>query len=788
MNVPLAVSRTTYDDGLSRQGLKIWQNGELHTVKAPIKPYLISTRKLRLRGDFIEEQITVKPLNDFEERTAYRYLFPFVECINDLNALTKAEYRDRYNPELARALRENHMIFTERVAVDKPEFYTQYPDNLDSIFCFDIETLNKNFIDQNRIIAISQGNTRETWCHVDKEIDILENFRNDWRKADPDVVVGFNHKDFDFPYILRRMHHYEIPTDFFHRDGRSIDEATRVHQLTGRCMYDVYENVNDDQTIRTKNKRLKTVAKDHFQLDAIQEDLTGGTDYLLKDIPRLIAYCNSDVDTTLKIFDGYFAQSIAIANQVGFPLDNFNNPKAAKDGLDGFGRAKSGYWTMIGRIVAARGFGPLGFIENSTNRHKHPFLTSFQGAFSGSVKHGRFEDVLHVDVSGMYPSIQRSFNISPDTTRFYGFEPYDASVPILRERSNDHIIFCIPDENIKKNVLIKVSLKHTGVMPIFLTELLKERGKWKKLYNEAIEAEDEMGKKKYWSLQYAMKVLMNGTGYGVNTPPNVRYGDSSVGVLITGIGRWIIGKAIKFIEAKGFPCIEYDTDGTYHLYGKKTFPHDLITEINEYLEQLVTEVGPESKIEMEGTLWELMYAYKTKNYFLYSQGRWDDDGKFFFDKSVNLKGSAFKGSGKAPYMDKFISGMNQLIIDNATDREKVDFVRSAMNIKQYPIADLTKSVRPTMYPHQYKNNNLGKRLMNMAHKQLGIPPTPYMFYEYVKGIKGEMLSARVDPKQLDYEEYRKLVMKQCARYGLEDRVKKYVKDPGIREIKQMEYQ
>jgi DNA polymerase elongation subunit (family B) len=330
-------------------------------------------------------------------------------------------------------------------------------------------------------------------------------------------------------------------------------------------------------------------------------------------------------------------------------------------------------------------------------------------------------------------------------------------------------------------------------MPIFLTNLLKERGKWKSLYKKAVAEEDEVAKKKFWSLQYAMKVLMNGTGYGINTPPNVLYGDLSVGVLITGIGRWIIKHAIEFIEGKGFPCIEYDTDGTYHIYGSASFPHDLINEINQYLEELVTKVGPESKIEMEGTLWQLMYAYKTKNYFLYSKGRWDDDGRFFFDDTINLKGSAFKSSAQATFIDKFISGMVKLIIDDADEDDKINYIKEKMNIKQYSMAELTRSVRPTMMPHEYKTKNLGKRLMLMAQAELNIPPTPYMFYEYVnieakkKGDPREMLTARATPEDLDYQAYRKLIKERCSRFGLEDQVAKYVETPGFREIKQMEY-
>jgi DNA polymerase elongation subunit (family B) len=787
MNVPLQVYRTTYRDNLPSQGLKIWQNGEIHTVESPIKPYFLSSKRLRLKpNNFDEELITVKPLNDFTPQEFYKYSFTFVENVNDVNGYVRTD-NPNFTPELLQSMRENHMVFTERVAIDKPNFYRQYPDNLNSIYCFDIETLNQNFVDQNQIIAISQSNTKEpAWCHIGREDNILENFRNDFRRLDPDVVVGFNHKEFDFPYVLRRMKHHNIETDFFNRNGDDLDVG-RVHTLHGRCMYDVYENVNDDQTIRTKNKRLKTVARDHFDFPAIEEDLSNGTDYLLKDPTRLMQYCNSDVDTTLKIFDGYFAQSVAIANTIGYPLDNLNNPMAAKDGLDAFGRAKSGLWTLIGRLVIGKGMVNENYIENRSNRDKHPWAKAFQGAFSGIKRTGRFENVIHVDVSGMYPSIQRSFNISPDTTKFVDFEPFDPTQHILREKTDEYILFCIPDENIKQNCIIKVDLTRTGIMPEFLTLLKDERGKWEKLHKHAVKTENEVDITKYWSLQYAMKVLMNGTGYGINTPLMVRYGDLSVGVLITGIGRWIITNAIEWMENQGYPCIEYDTDGTYHVYGKPEYPYKLVDDLNTYLQELIDQLQMSSEIKMEGTMWKLMYSYKIKNYFLFGKGSWDDNKNFYFNEKINIKGSAFKSSAQARYIDKFIEGMAQIIIRNGSEKEKIDYIKGCMNIKQYDISELTRSTRPTMMPKEYKGSNRGKTLMLLAEQQLSIPPTPYSFYDYMHTKGGIALTARTERKNIDYEEYRRLLWLKCKQFNLKDEAKKFVADPGFRELKQEIY-
>ena len=66
------------------------------------------------------------------------------------------------------------MRFTERVAVDEPDFFRQYPEDLDSWFVFDIETLTDNYVDKKEIIAISVSDGKKIWCHQGKEKDILK--------------------------------------------------------------------------------------------------------------------------------------------------------------------------------------------------------------------------------------------------------------------------------------------------------------------------------------------------------------------------------------------------------------------------------------------------------------------------------------------------------------------------------------------------------------------------------------------------------------------------------------
>ena len=51
-------------------------------------------------------------------------------------------------------------------------------------------------------------------------------------------------------------------------------------------------------------------------------------------------------------------------------------------------------------------------------------------------------------------------------------------------------------------------------------------------------------------------------------------------------------------------------------------------------------------------------------------------------------------------------------------------------------------------------------------------------------VNPNMLAARYDPKLIDYVKYRSMIADVAKCFNLEDLVKKYINNPGIREIKQ----
>lgn len=763
--------------------LDIWANGVNTIVKAPIRPYLITTKQLRLKCDdgchrscldVEETPMTVKLLGSLEERKGWKYSFTEVSEIPSITAQIEKKF-----PGMMYHVRENHMPFIERVATDAPDFFAKYPENLERQLTFDIETLTEASVDKNLIISIALGDGKEIWSHQGNEVDILENFISDYKRMDPDVVVGYYQKGFDWPYIIRRCNVHNISTDWIARGGKQLKEhyGGRIHSIPGRLQWDVYEDVHDDQTLRLKNNGLKTVAKE-FDIPVIEEDTTD-TIHLLEDLEKLRKYNESDVNATEKLFTGYFQRSVAIANEVGLPIDMLVNTRGARDGLfkSPDKRAKSGLWTMVSRVIMGRGFVKQGFIETGMNQDRYPDIDwgrrNFQGAFVGSNLSGKFDYVAHFDVMAMYPSIVMAFNISPETTKLVEKLPYDPDVNILKEIGKDYTVFEIADKNLNANAVLHINQAVQGIKPEFLLRCETQRNKFKKLRDKATNDTEHI---RWESAQYGMKISANGVGFGVEAPKIIRYGDFWTAMAITGIGRFLIKFSMDFVRSRGFEIIEYDTDGFYFPWGKAEFPHDLLTDLNTAITELVSDWGAAKDIIMEGDLYDCGYFYKTKNYIL--KGKWSHKTQSFSTK-LNIKGSSFKDSKKANIIDFFRDEMAEKVL---AGEDATEVIRRFMHPEDFSIKDLAKRITLGQPIDEYKVNSKAKVVALLQQRLLGTKPEVTTSYAYIDGINGPMIVARISPKLIDYDKIKGDIAKVAGFFGYEDTAYNLMKQSRSQEL------
>lgn len=141
----------------------------------------------------------------------------------------------------------------------------------------------------------------------EKEAEMLNEFGNFFRQVDPDVVIGYNIANFDFPYLLDRAQ--AIKADKFAFLGRVAASQTRakdstfsskaygtreskVINLEGRVIFDILQVMQRDYKLRSYS--LNSVSA-HFLGEQKEDvphgiitDLFNGNDETRR---RLAVYC-----------------------------------------------------------------------------------------------------------------------------------------------------------------------------------------------------------------------------------------------------------------------------------------------------------------------------------------------------------------------------------------------------------------------------------------------------------------------------------------------------------------
>lgn len=592
---------------------------------------------------------------------------------------------------------------------------------------------------------------------------ILRDFLEYYAAYDPDIVVGYNIKYFDVPYIMGRLAQYkDKKTDRFLK-GLSPTVLTRSgklpflreeegkeakYNLHGRVIMDLMENVLKDQSLLgIKDKKLKTVGKwfKYGRHEIVELDTRDMRKYV--NTPELKGYQVSDLFLEGDcLFRNYFPQQLTMAEMMGMPLENVIN----------------GYSSTIPKIYTGRRCVEIGLIptDNNMDRYCVDIIdkennvvekglgdTKFEAAYVDILKKGRFGTVYKVDFASLYPSIMVTFNLGPDTVKMSNHcLPYDPSrFEILKGK--DGLVIEVPDANFRRNLLITVDLKKDSFIKKDMLALFDLRQEIKKKMKKAVEGSSE------WislnSRNWAVKVLMNSI-FGFEGLKYARFGDMATGVAIVAIGRWVIKKAVDRIKDK---VIEVDTDGIY-------VDADVSAEeMNTMVAGLVAEAtGQRSflRFEKEGP-W-VGYFYKAKNYVLKKGDKYDFHG-------VSMKSSRACG-----IYDKAIRRIADAVLADISQSELKAEIQKIRDIGSYELPDFLMHLRIGQAAYE-KEGSLQVTLMNQAAQILKRPVGAGESIDYYKTNhdEGYHVSELVkDKSEMDQTYYIEVVEKAQGIFGLED--------------------
>jgi hypothetical protein len=327
----------------------------------------------------------------------------------------------------------------------------------------------------------------------------------------------------------------------------------------------------------------------------------------------------------------------------------------------------------------------------------------FRGAYTGIKKLGRFRSVSKVDVNSMYPNIIITFNISPETVSYLGYENLrqvgeeevsttidkyvirNGYYPILLEqRTDDYIQILIPDDKVSKYIRFRIDMSKKGIISSEIDKLLQERKSVRSKMKDL--KEDSAEYKILDSIQNNIKISANAV-FGIMGNPHFDVGDLSCAMLITAFGRELSHYMTTYL---GEGVIEIDTDGIY-VDGKvdvDKLNEDITKALEEKYKKFLIKQAMKLDLELQDAVGMFLGM---KNYVLKKP-----------DGSIETKGSSLRGSSKAPYIEKIIREAAIKLIDYKDTIQARKEVNDLMYSTEWKPEDFKQTLAITKDEDEYK--------------------------------------------------------------------------------------
>ncbi len=455
--------------------------------------------------------------------------------------------------------------------------------------------------EQDRIIAIALSDTSgwETvlWGKDMAEPEMLERLNRLIQERDPDIIEGHNIFNFDLNYLKTRGQRYGIALKWG-RDGSEarhfssrlmIAERTIDYtkwEIHGRHILDTWilSQFYDISSRELESLSLKEMAR-HFDLADEGRVYVEGSQISRvydEDPETLYRYALDDVRETRRLSE-LLSQSYFIQAQI-FPY-SFQNTIVR------------GNATKINALFIR---------EYLRRRHSLPAPPSeskeFAGGYTDIFFEGVVNNVVHCDVTSLYPSIMLSRGLKP------GNDALDVFLPLLRD-------------------------------------LRSFRVEAKRLSQQTTSQEERAH---FQALQTTFKILIN-SFYGYLGTSFSNFADFPVAGEITETGRQILKQMIDWLSQRGCQVIEIDTDGIYFVPPPEKVGMEAETEL---IVELARTLPRGIEVEFDGR-YRAMLSYKMKNYALLD----------YEDKLV-IKGSGLRSRGLEKFQREFLRNFIYLLLQS----------------------------------------------------------------------------------------------------------------------------
>ncbi|NAZ11674.1 MAG: DNA polymerase II [Desulfurococcales archaeon] len=382
--------------------------------------------------------------------------------------------------------------------------------------------------------------------------DLIIKFIEYIRSKDPDIIVGYNSNQFDWPYLVQRSSMHGIVLDIGRRVNSPPTTSVLGHiSIPGRLSLDIYNFAEEVPEIKMKTldevadyfgvmKKSERTNLDWFMIPKLWDE--GG-----ESRRKVLKYNLDDVKSTYGLAEKFLPYGIQLTSLTGIPLDQI---MAASVGF------------RLEFYLMRQAYKHNELVPNRIEREAEPY----KGAIVLTPKPGVHENVAVLDFTSMYPSIMIKYNVGPDT--------------LIRE----------PTESAKVNIAPDVGHRFRAEPPGFFKSVLESLLKARRAIREQMKSipKDTPEYEVLDARQKAMKVLAN-AAYGYMGWAAARWYCRECAEAVTAWGRHTILRAIQKAKELGLEVIYGDTDSLFTSYDQ-----DKIGKLIEWIDK---ELGFEVKID-----------------------------------------------------------------------------------------------------------------------------------------------------------------------------------------------
>lgn len=367
---------------------------------------------------------------------------------------------------------------------------------------------------------------------VADEKEMLQRFVSIVEEENPDILIGYNSDNFDFPYIRDRAAILDVPLNLG-TDGSGLKFMKRgfanAALVKGRVHVDLYLIMRRYlQLDRYTLERVYLELFDQEKYDIPGDEIHQYWDDCGSKLEKLCHYSLDDAVAVTEIGEKMIPLTLELTRIVGQPF--FDVARMAT--------GQQVEWYLIRK---AQEQGEVVPNKPSASQYSNRRGKRAAGGYVKDPVKGLHENIVYFDFRSLYPSIIISKNVSPDT---------------LVDECNPEDCHISPEGGY---MFLK---EPAGFVPSIIGNILSERVRLKTMMKES---ENDEEKKILNVQQEALKRLANSM-YGVYGYSRFRWYRLECADAITAWGRDYIKKTMVKAEKFGFKPVYADTDGFYAVY------------------------------------------------------------------------------------------------------------------------------------------------------------------------------------------------------------------------------